>query len=139
MGKAGVSLIHRIHRSPGEWARALRFGLVGVALTAFDFAVFRIVLALGLDQGIARLSASVASVIVSYPIHRGWSFQSKRTVRETVLSYFATRAAAALIIQAVFWISTGPLGLGSIASFWVSTLLYPVVNFAFARFFVFRE
>lgn len=134
-----MNRIWKAFSSPGELGKMLRFAIVGIILTGVDYAVFRSLILIAVAASTARLCSSLVSVVASYPIHRKWSFRSSQPVHETAFVYFATRALAALIIQLVFELCIGPLSLGPNPAFWITTVLYPVVNFGLARIYVFKK
>lgn len=129
----------RLLSSPSERAKFTRFILVGGGLTLLDFLIFRLFLHQGAAAESARLAASTVCLLCSYPLHKKFSFRSTLPAKATVTVYFITRALAALIVQAAFVVCHDYVGFGHNGSFWVSSVLYPVVNYLMAARIVFKK
>ena len=120
--------------------RALKFGLVGIANTALDFALFS---SLTLAAGWAAVPANVASycagIALSFVLNRAWTFRDRH--RRQTLSQLLLFAAGSLV---ALGLSTAVVALlagtwGPLPAKVVSIGVTFAWNYVFSNFIVFKK
>lgn len=93
--------------------KALRFGLIGVANTALDAAVFGLLLQAGAAVLLANLGGWMAGVCLSFWANSRWTFQAKATPMPIRFLRFALSGAAVSLLTstAILASLTGLLGV----------------------------
>lgn len=77
---------------------ALRFGLIGIANTALDVAVFGVLMGLGLPMLLANLAGWGAGVSLSFAANSRWTFGTQPTLRSFV-RFAGSGAAVSLLVS----------------------------------------
>lgn len=93
--------------------KALRFGLIGVANTALDAAVFGLLLQAGAQVLLANLGGWMAGVCLSFWANSRWTFQAQGTPMPIRFLRFALSGAAVSLLTstAILASLTGLLGV----------------------------
>lgn len=78
--------------------KVLRFGVVGIANSAIDLAVFSLVLSAGVHALAANAAGWAVAVLFSYVANSRWSFERDRTLGDAraALRFFALGALISL-------------------------------------------
>ena len=85
---ASTVLAHR------ESRHVVKYGLVGVSNTVIDFAVYALLLSLGLWYVAAKVLSVVVAVINGYTWNRRWTFRTGAHRNETLARYVAVHVTA---------------------------------------------
>lgn len=81
-------------------AEKIRFGIVGVANTALDFAVLFILVALGLDKLIGNYISTTVAFIFSFFVNKSFTFRDKgRGVAKQFAIFLSVTAFGLWVIQ----------------------------------------
>lgn len=93
--------------------KALRFGLIGVANTALDAAVFGVLLQAGAAVLLANLGGWIVAVCLSFWANSRWTFQAQATAMPIRFLRFALSGAAVSLIGSTLILAslTGLLGV----------------------------
>lgn len=121
-------------------AQVARFGAVGVAQNAVNVATFAGVHAAGVDYRVAAVVAALVALVVSFELHRRWTFvraarrgRAGEAVRYCVV--FATAVAAGV---ALLTFQVEALHVTPVAGQTVAILLVAPVSYLAQRHWVFR-
>lgn len=128
-------------RAGGFFGQAFRFGLVGIVGAVVDFGSKTLLVALGVQDDLARALSFVLGSTTAYLLNRRWTFTSRRDTRE-VLSVAATYGLTFLLIVAVYAVSRRVLPVSSwrLTEAWViSQAVGTSFNFLVQRLLVFRR
>jgi putative flippase GtrA len=95
-------------------AEKIRFGIVGIANTALDFAILFLFVGLGLDKIAANYISTGIAFIFSFFVNKSFTFKSKGgNVKKQFLYFIVITIIGLWVIQ--------PLLIGGISSLLVST------------------
>lgn len=129
-------------------AQKLKFGLVGIANTALDFAILFLLVNFGLDRIPANYISTGISFIFSFFVNRSFTFKSKSgNVKKQfalflVITMFGLWVLQPIVIAAVSE-ALEPAGLASAVTLFVAKLLATVVslvwNYVMYARFVFKQ
>jgi len=79
----------------------VKYGLVGASNTIVQFAVYGILVTLGLHYLLALVPGYCAGALNSYVLNRRWTFQAGHVAHTTAGSRFAVVTGAAIAINAI--------------------------------------
>ena len=83
-------------------AKKIRFGIVGIANTALDFAILFLLVALGLDKIPANYISTGVAFVFSFFVNRSFTFKSKGgNVKKQFVIFIAISIVGLWIIQPV--------------------------------------
>lgn len=129
-------------------AEKLRFGTVGIANTALDFAILFLLVNLGLDKIAANYVSTSVAFVFSFFVNRSFTFRSKSsdTKRQfatfLVITIFGLWVIQPVVITATVWF-IGGFGFGDSFVLLLAKLLATAVslvwNYVFYSRFVFRK
>ena len=129
-------------------AQKLKFGLVGIANTALDFAILFLLVNFGLDRIPANYISTGISFIFSFFVNRSFTFKSKNgNVKKQfalflVITMFGLWVLQPIVIAAVSE-ALEPAGLASAVTLFLAKLLATVVslvwNYIMYARFVFKQ
>ena len=84
----------------GETKRVSKFGLIGALNTLIDFALFNILIYLGLYRIIANIFSTTIAMAFSFTTNKSWVFRSKQgNVLRQVVMFWGVKAFGLYIIQ----------------------------------------
>ncbi|WP_051209556.1 GtrA family protein [Propionicicella superfundia] len=88
-------------------AEKLRFGLVGVANTALDFALLFVFVALGVNQYVANYLSTSLSIVFSFVMNRRFTFRSEGSKRREIVPFILVTLTGLWVLQPVLiWLVT---------------------------------
>ena len=129
-------------------AQKIRFGIVGLANTALDFAILFILVALGLDKIPANYVSTGISFIFSFFVNKSFTFKSKSGNVKKQFAYFVVITMIGLwVIQPIIiggvsallantgWASAAILLIAKL----VATVASLIWNYLFYSRLVFKE
>lgn len=122
-----------------EFARLVRFGIVGIIVTAVYFSTsVAMVEAVGLPPVAASVIGQIFAVGVSYFGHAEISFRVEHNHRRHAWRFLVTAAATLCLNIFVTWFLTDMMRLPYLIAFCVIVVLIPAINFTCNRFWVFK-
>jgi len=116
-----------------------RFLISGFFLTSCDFALFKLLGNWGVSASLARIESFTVSFLLSFVLHRRWTFESSQPWTKSFLPYLQSRIGSFLLAQVVFMLMHDALGLTDNLSFAIQLPIQPLVNFLAGYFYVFKE
>ena len=129
-------------------AQKIRFGIVGLANTALDFAILFILVALGLDKIPANYVSTGISFIFSFFVNKSFTFKSKSGNVKKQFAYFVVITMIGLwVIQPIIiggvsallantgWASAAVLLIAKL----IATVASLIWNYLFYSRLVFKE
>ncbi|NVN06301.1 GtrA family protein [Asaia spathodeae] len=122
------------------WIHFIRFLIVGGISTAVNYAVFYILLGLGLQYQWASACGFVAGVLVGFPLNKAWTYgDSSRMTAAVLYSYIAVYLTSLIInIAAITMLVDFARIEPRIANF-VTIIITTMTNFLGTKFWVFRK
>jgi putative flippase GtrA len=76
MGKRIATFVRRAHAALPPWAqRFLIYALCGVAAITLDFAIYSLLLRLGVHYQVANLAGAVCGLFLSFALNRAFTFR----------------------------------------------------------------
>lgn len=129
-------------------AEKLRFGLVGIANTALDFAILFILVGLGLNSIASNYVSTAIAFIFSFFVNKSFTFKStvgnvkKQFALFIIITIFSLWVIQPIVIVAATWLMSG-LGLNESIVLFVAKILATgaslVWNYVFYSRFVFKK
>jgi putative flippase GtrA len=132
-GERGRSRAHR------ELRRVVKYGLVGVVNVALDFAIYALLVSLGLWYPLAKTLSLVVATANGYTLNRLWTFRAGDH-RSSILTKYVTVQAlclAANISLLVLLIEVG--GLHKITAQAIALPIIALASFAAQRLWTFGD
>lgn len=125
---------------PRSIVRALKFGLVGIANTGLDFALFTgLTLGAGLSPVAANVASYSAGIALSFTLNRAWTFRDRNRRRAwTQLLMFAAGSLAGLAVSTTVVALLVPLW-GPLPAKAASVGVTFAWNYLFSNFVVFKR
>lgn len=118
----------------------LRFGAVGLANTAFGFAVIAAMMLAGAGDYAANAVGYGCGLCLSFTLNRRWTFGvAGPVVRREIAAFLATAAASWLLNLVVLTAMRGIGFAGSLVAQAAGMVAYSVCFFVLSRSFVFRS
>ncbi len=118
----------------------VKYGLVGASNTIVQFAVYGILVTLGLHYLLALVPAYCAGALNSYVLNRRWTFQARHVAHTTAGSRFALVTGAAIAINAVLlYLLVHHLGVAKIPAQAILTIPILAVTFPINRWWSFAH
>jgi putative flippase GtrA len=122
------------------FARAIKFGLVGVCNTAFGLAVIYLCKAVGMADVPANVAGYACGLILSFQLNKAWTFGDSGKMR----AWLAVGFVGAFVIAyagnlAVLVFLLNVVGLNSYLAQAMSLLAYTIVFYSLSALFVFRR
>ncbi|MBN2982857.1 GtrA family protein [Cohnella algarum] len=124
-----------------EWLRVAKYGLVGVANTGVDFAVFAaLVYGFGVMSGVAQIVSYGCGVVNSFWLNRRWTFrvQERANAGEWVRFMIVNALSFACATGVLLGLEHG-LGFAAWAAKLVSVGASLAVNYTGTKLWVFRD
>jgi putative flippase GtrA len=126
-----------------SWLRLLmRFGLAGLANTAFGFSIIAALeLGLGTQRNVANAVGYGAAMILSYGLNRNFVFRDSGAAGASIVRFLAAQALSFAVNQAVLVVVAGFLGESAVermAAQLVAMTSYTVTFFVLCKVWVFR-
>lgn len=129
-------------------AEKLRFGVVGVANTALDFAILFLLVNTGLDRIPANFVSTSIAFVFSFFVNKSFTFQStggnakKQFALFIIITIFSLWVIQPIVIVTVSWLLAG-LNLDSSVVLFIAKLFATVAsltwNYIFYSRFVFKK
>lgn len=129
-------------------AEKLRFGIVGIANTALDFAILFLLVGLGLDRIPSNFISTAIAFIFSFFVNKSFTFKStggnvkKQFALFIIITIISLWVIQPIVIVIVSWL-LGPVGLNSAIVLLIAKLLATVAslvwNYIFYSRFVFKK
>ena len=129
-------------------AQKIRFGIVGLANTALDFAILFILVALGLDKIPANYVSTGISFVFSFFVNKKFTFKSKGgNVKKQFVYFIAITIVGLWIIQPIIIAGVSNLlessGLAAAVILFIAKIIATVAsliwNYLFYSRLVFKE
>jgi putative flippase GtrA len=126
----------------------VRFGIVGVANTALDFAILFILVSFGLDKLVANFFSTSIAFIFSFFVNKSFTFKSSGgNLKKQLVLFIAITAVALWVIQPLVITAIAallsPLSLGDSLVLFIGKLVATVAsliwNYIFYSRFVFKK
>ena len=120
--------------------QAVRFGLVGVANTLIDFALYWILSRYVLvDEYVAaKMISYFGALINSYLMNKYWTFGASERSLWEAMRFLLIIATSWAVNSLTMRLSIG-VGLQDIFAFFLATLASALFNFTLQKFFTFRK
>ena len=129
-------------------AEKFRFGIVGIANTALDFAILFLLVSLGLDRIPANYISTSIAFVFSFFVNKSFTFKStggnakKQFALFIIITIFSLWVIQPIVILVVSWV-IGGLGLSSAVVLFIAKLFATVAsliwNYIFYSRFVFKK
>jgi putative flippase GtrA len=117
---------------------AARFATAGAVTTLVGFAVILLLQESGLASPvIANVAGYVVGFLLSFHLHRTWTFRDAAPIGSSLPRYLLV-VAVAYGVNLLVLTSLLRLGIGDVAAQILSIAAYSIVNFAASRLFAFR-
>lgn len=118
----------------------VKYGLVGASNTIVQFAVYGILVTLGLHYLLALVPGYCAGALNSYLLNRRWTFRARDVAHTTAGSRFAVVTGAAIAINEILlYLLVNDLGVGKIPAQAILTILILAVTFPINRWWSFAH
>ncbi|SEF19800.1 GtrA family protein [Variovorax sp. NFACC27] len=126
-------------RSP-EVQQLFRFVVVGVANTAFGYAIiFACMYLVGLSAELSNAVGYGIGLLVSYVMHKAFTFNSDRPHREAFVRFLVVFAAAYAANLLVLVILVRGIGVHEAISQVIASAVYVITSFIMNKLYVFRQ
>jgi putative flippase GtrA len=123
-----------------NYARIIRFGLVGVAATATHWSVgLYLHDYLGWDALLANFVAFGLGFCVSYIAHHRWTFDADVAHRQALPRFLLTALFGLLLSQGIVWLFVHQLGQPYLLALAVSLFVVPAGTYAILKWWVFPD
>ena len=119
-----------------EATRLARYGIVGVSNTALTFAVYTLLMAIGVAAPIASAGGFALGGANGYQLNRRWTFTGSTPGRATVLRYVSVQAVGAAASAAGVALARGD-GLARMPAEVAVLPVVTLLTYALARTVVF--
>jgi putative flippase GtrA len=118
----------------------VKYGLVGASNTIVQFAVYGILVTLGLHYLLALVPGYCAGALNSYVLNRRWTFRARDVAHTTAGSRFAVVTGAAIAINAILlYLLVHHFGVAKIPAQAILTLPVLAVTFPINRWWSFAH
>lgn len=137
-------MIDRIRKLIVKYKELLLYGIVGVATTLINIAVFWLCNSvLDIHFAVANVIAWVLSVLFAFFANKIFVFESRDWTRAGVLreafTFFISRAASLLVDEGLMWLFIPVLGWPELAAKIVSNIVVIIINYFLGKFWVFHK
>jgi putative flippase GtrA len=129
-------------------AEKLRFGVVGIANTALDFAILFLLVGMGLDRISANFVSTSIAFVFSFFVNKSFTFNStggnvkKQFALFIIITVFSLWVIQPIVIITMSWLLAG-LGLDSSVELFIAKLVATIAsliwNYIFYSRLVFKK
>lgn len=124
---------------PDEFARLVRFGVVGMVATIVYFSSsIAMVEVVGLPPVAASVVGQLCAIGISYFGHAAFSFRVEQDHNRHAWRFLVTSAGTFGVNILVTWLLTNVMHLPYLIAFSVIVVLIPSINYTCNRFWVFK-
>ena len=125
-------------RARVEVGRAAKYGIVGVANVCIDFALFALLITLGVWYPIAKAASLTVATINGYTFNRRWTFRAGRHKRDMLARYVAVQTTCYILNVAMLALMIEVLGWNEIVSQAFALPIIAGLSFFSQRLWTFR-
>lgn len=117
----------------------IKFNLVGILNTALDFAVFTLLIFLGVQYLISQVISYSCGIINSYLWNKFWTFKQKKGFSGfEALKFIVVNILSLGISLLMLYVFRDKVGLHVMVSKVIATFFSVIVNFTGNKFWVFK-